>query len=238
MEKTFDETWFHARLNAVGDQAILPESESIHLQRVLRIRPGRRIVVTNGAGSVFECDTRSRDGELEIEASTTLLENPEPPRMHLVLSVLKGRELEEPVEGLTQLPIASIHLVTTDLSQEFKDQDFSRLLERLRLKSMVALKQAKKPWLTAIHDPVPLKEWRGKNPGTIILTHPGIDRLENLGAETLFLLIGPEGGFSPGELEWLMGPEQCRVLGLGTTRIRGTHAPLLACGKLMGLGHF
>lgn len=238
MEKTFDETWFHAPLNAVGETGFLPESESSHLQRVFRIRPGRRIVVTNGAGLVFECDTRMKDGELEVEATAILVENPEPPRLHLVLSMLKGRELEEPVEGLTQLPIASIHLVTTDLSQEFKDQDFTRLLERLRLKSMVALKQAKKPWLTAIEEPVSLRTWRRKNPGVIILTHPGMDRLENLGTGSLFLLIGPEGGFSPGELEWLTGPEECRVLGLGTTRIRGTHAPLLACGKLMGLGHF
>jgi hypothetical protein len=37
-------------------------------------------------------------------------------------------------------------------------------------------------------------------------------------------------------LAWLLYEEKCHTLSLGDTRIRAVHAPLLACGKLMGLG--
>lgn len=238
MEKTFDETWFYAPLNAVRDKVLLSTDEAHHFQRVLRLNAGIQIIVTNGQGSVFICKTRDKEKNIEIEAvEAKVLASPQP-RLNMVLSLLKNRDIEDPVEGLCQLNIATIHLVTTDHSQDFKGQDHSRVLERLRQKSLVAIKQAKKAWLTAINPPIPLKKWRGENPGPIILVHPGPDKLVHQGNGKFYLLSGPEGGFSTEELEWLCGPEQADTLGLGDTRIRGTHAPLFACGKLLGLGRF
>lgn len=236
MEPAFEETWFHAPIADEGGKTMLPEEESNHLLKVLRVRPGRRIVVTNGEGGVFLCDTRPAGRDLEVEAVDVLRREPEPPRLHLVLGLLKGRDSEEPVEGVCQLAVAAIHLVTTDHTQEFKGQDHARLVERMRHKSLVALKQAKKAWLTTVHAPVPLRDWRRAHPGPLVVAHPGPDRLPEPGAEPLYLLVGPEGGFSGEETEWLFARERAFNLGLGGTRIRGTHAPLVACGKLMGLG--
>jgi 16S rRNA U1498 N3-methylase RsmE len=132
--------------------------------------------------------------------------------------------------------VAAIHLVITDHTQAPKGQDHTRLLERLNQKSLAALKQAKKPWLTEIHAPVPLRSWRAGHPGNLIVVHPGEDDLPPLGEDPFYLLTGPEGGFSDGELGWLSEDGKSGRLGLGRTRIRGTHAPLLACGKLMGKG--
>lgn len=236
-EAPFEETWFHLPLENVGDAAPLGRDEAFHLLKVLRVRPGRRIVVTNGRGRVFLADTAERGGNLEVTAVELLAERPAP-RLHVVMGLLKGRDTEDPVEGLCQLPVAAIHLVTTDHTQAFKGQDHGRLVERLAQKSLAALKQAKKPWLTAIHAPAPIRKWREGNPGPLVLVHPGPDRLDRSirAGAGFFLLTGPEGGFSEAELAWLAGPPPCMTLGLGETRLRGTHAPLLACGKLMGLG--
>lgn len=237
MEAPFDESWFHAPINRVGDAVELPGPEAHHLRHVLRVREGRSITVTNGKGGVFLCTTSDRKHAVMAEAVEARVHVPDPPRLHVVMGLLKGRDTEDPVEGLCQLPLAAIHLVTTDHSQEFKGQDHSRLLERLNQKSLVGLKQGKKPWLTAIHAPMPLRKWREAHRGiSLILVHPGPDRLEGLATGEIGLLTGPEGGFSDSELEWLLSTERCRTMGLGPTRIRGTHAPLLACGKAMGLG--
>lgn len=232
----FDETWFHAPLRALGDKAVLDDDEARHLRKVLRVPAGTPVTATNGEGRVFRCATRDAGGEVEIEALELLLENPEPPRLHAVLCLLKGKDTEEPVEGLCQLDLAAVHLVTSDHTQEFKGQDHTRLVQRLEQKSLVALKQAKKAWLTAIHPPMPLRTWAESHPGTLVLLHPGPDTVADDGSGPLHLLTGPEGGFSPAELEWLRALPGCGNLGLGSTRIRATHAPLLACGKLMGLG--
>jgi 16S rRNA (uracil1498-N3)-methyltransferase len=236
-EKPFEESWFHASVNAVGDSAFLSPEESHHLKKVLRVPVGRSVVVSNGRGGVFLCGTRSGKGEsLELTAMESVATETAPPRLHLVLSLLKGKDLEEPVEGLCQLNIRAIHLVTTDHTQEFKGQNHDRLVERLGGKSLVGLKQAKKAWLTEIHEPMPLREWRKRFAEMpLILLHPGVDRMPGKFERDSGLLVGPEGGFSQAELLWLES-EGCHRMGLGETRIRGVHAPLLACGKLMGLG--
>ncbi|MDQ3003648.1 MAG: RsmE family RNA methyltransferase [Fibrobacterota bacterium] len=235
MEKTFEESWFHAPLEAVGDRAILSAEESHHLRKVLRVQLGRCVVASNGAGGVFLCETQAKGDLVELIALDQLAGETVPPNLNLVLSLLKGRDLEEPVEGLCQLPIHAIHIVTTDHTQEFKAQGHGKLVERLRAKSLVALKQAKKAWLTEIHEPIPLRNWRRDYPDIVlILVHPGEDKLPEKPEGPFGVLTGPEGGFSTLELDWLMGSGGYSI-GLGTTRIRGTHAPLLACGKLMGM---
>jgi 16S rRNA (uracil1498-N3)-methyltransferase len=236
VEETFDESWFHAPIGEVGDSAALSDDEANHLLKVLRLRPGRDIVVTNGEGRVFRCGTRSEMGRLEARAVEEIRTGQARPRLHMVLGLLKGRDIEEPVEGLCQLPVAAIHLVTSDHTQEFKGQDHGRLMERLRAKSQAGLKQAKKAWSTRIHPPLPLREWRKSHPDPLVLVHPGPDRLPPVDDSPYYALIGPEGGFSAPELSWLIKEEECLTMGLGETRLRATLAPLVACGKLMGAG--
>lgn len=231
----FEETWFHAALGEVGDRAPLGDSESNHLRKVLRVPAEREIVVTNGRGRVFRCAAQDRNGEVEAEALAILVDQPQPPRLHAALCLLKGRDTEDPVEGLCQLDLAAIHLLTSDHTQAFKGQDHAKLIQRLEQKSLTALKQAKKAWLTAIHPPRPLKDWATNLPGSLVLVHPGPDALGDLGPGPIHVLTGPEGGFSEAEITWLKGLPFCRTLGLGATRLRGTHAPLVALGKLMGL---
>ena len=51
-EKVFDETWFYAPVERVGEMS-LPAEETHHALRALRLKPGTDIVVSNGVGSVF-----------------------------------------------------------------------------------------------------------------------------------------------------------------------------------------
>lgn len=237
MDSLFEETWFYAPLRNVGDRARLADEEASHLRKVLRIKTGTNVLVSNGQGQVFECETFDGAGAVEVLAVALHRLEPQPPQLNLVLGLLKGRDLEEPVEAVCQLPVQSIHLVTTDFSQEFRHQEYGRLMERLRQKSLAGLKQAKKTWLTTVHPPVPLREWgKAHEGGTLVLAHPGPDQLPSKPEGDFYLLIGPEGGFSPDELGWLLNGKKCHTLGLGDTRIRAVTAPLLACGKLMGLG--
>lgn len=231
----FEETWFYAPGLVPGRPVPLPEDEAFHMRKVLRLPAGTPVVACDGAGRVFTCDTRNSGATVELVPSEERPASP-PPGLSVALGLLKGKDVEEPVEGLCQLPIKAIHLLATDHAQTFKGQDHARLVERLRTKSLVALKQAKKPWLTEIHAPCSLQDFRLRNPhDTLVLVHPGPDRLPASPPPSFTLLTGPEGGFSPRELDWLEA-QLCARLGLGDTRIRGTHAPLLACGKLMGLG--
>lgn len=238
MPDSFSESWFFAPgLAAPGDRVLLPDEEAHHLRKVLRIPRGASVIAGDGKGKTFSCTVQDAgNGALSLEAVALLARAAAPPRLHMVLALLKGRDLEEPVEALAQLEIRAIHLVITEHCQVFKGQDHSRLLERLRAKSLAGLKQAKKSWLTEITGPLPLRAWReAHTEPALVVAAPGRDRgLPPPGAEYA-LAIGPEGGFSSAEMEWFEA-QGCGRLSLGPTRIRGMHAPLLAAGKLMGLG--
>lgn len=237
MEKPFTESWFHAPgMEAAGDTFLLPGAEAHHLRKVLRVPAGARVTASNGTGTVFLCDTADSGDTLELTAVEILQRSVAPPPMNLALGMLKGRDLEEPVEGLSQLEIHRIFLVTTDHTQEFKGQDHAKLMDRLRSKSLVGLKQAKKAWLTEIIEPATLRDWREASPDLrIVVAAPGADRGLPAPGVPYAVAVGPEGGFSEREAEWF-AVNGAGTLSLGNTRIRGTHAPLVAAGKLMGLG--
>jgi 16S rRNA (uracil1498-N3)-methyltransferase len=233
MDKLFDETWFYAPVERAGEIAVLPPEESHHALDVLRLKPETRLIVSNGMGSAFLARLLSGDGRIEVMDRVRY--EPEPPGFSLGLGLLKGRDAELPVEAACEFPLEQVFLLQTDHSSEFKGQEFDRLVERLKRKSLTALKQARKTWLTRIHPPQELRMWRERYRNVpLALAHPGQDTMPSPLPEALHILVGPEGGFSKGELEYLLGQENCHRLSLGPTRLRAVHAPVAALGNLMG----
>lgn len=229
--KRFEENWFHAPVENTGETLALPPEEAHHALRVLRLKPETEIVVTNGKGSVFSARLVSDSGRIEI--GERLRHEPQPPALSLAIGLLKGRDIEMPVEASCEFALRSVFLLKTDHSSEFDGQGFDRLMERLRQKSLTALKQAKKAWLTEIHPPEDLKAWRERHrDASLALAHPGADTVPNPLPVPLHILIGPEGGFSEAELEYLSSRPNDYRLSLGETRLRAVHAPIAALGNL------
>ena len=231
----FDETWFYAPLSrglASGSPAVLPSEEAHHATRVLRLRPGAEIAVTNGEGSVYRARLRDDAGNFEV---TEELPFQAAPGLGAGLPILKGKDTEQPAEAICEFAVRDLFLLNLDHSETFKGQDFSKMVERLRVKSLTALKQAKKPWLTRIHPPQDLKTWREAHRAIpLALAHPGEDTVPSPLPPELHVLTGAEGGFSAGELDYLFTQENVYRLSLGPTRLRAIHAPVAALGSLTG----
>jgi 16S rRNA (uracil1498-N3)-methyltransferase len=235
MHSSFTETWFHTSVPEGARSIVLPDEEARHATKVLRLKPGTEIVITTGEGSVYKAALKDDRGAAEILG--LMRRDPEPPGWALGLPLLRGRDTELPAEGACEFALGDIFLLVTDHSSEFKGQDFTKLVERLRQKSVVALKQAKKSWLTRIHAPQDLRAWRAAHaPIPLLVAHPGDDETPAPLPVALHLLTGPEGGFSVKELEWLFSGDGAgaKRLPLGPTRLRAIHAPVAALGSLTG----
>ena len=231
-ETLFDETWFYAPVEQLGELP-LPVEEAHHAMRALRLRLGTDIIVSNGLGSVFRAKLVSDTGRIDI--LECILNEPEAPGLSLAIGLLKGRDVEETIEAVCEFAVGDVFLLQTDHSSEFNGQNFDRLMERLRQKSLTALKQAKKSWLTRIHPPEDLRTWRERHRIIpLALAHPGQDTIPTPSPSIMHVLIGPEGGFSNSELEYLQAQENCYQLSLGPTRLRAIHAPVAALGNLIG----
>jgi 16S rRNA (uracil1498-N3)-methyltransferase len=229
----FDETWFYCPVADGADSATLPEDEAHHA-RVLRLKPGAEIVVTTGEGSVYRATLRDDKGNLDI--GERLRHDPEPPGLGVGLPLLKGRDTEQPGEAICEFAVRDLFLLNLDHCETFKGQDHSKLVERLRAKSLTALKQAKKAWLTRVHAPQSLKDWRAAHPEVpLAVAHPGETTLPRPLPPMLHLLTGPEGGFSDAELKYLFEDAKAYRLALGETRLRAIHAPVAGLGALTTL---
>ena len=234
-------------------KATLDENESGHAVKVCRATQGDVLELCDGlghfaVGTIVVADPRA----CQVEISKVETPKPARPLLNLAIACLKDDALEEVVFHAAQTEIASITFLRTDYSQEPKNSDLHKLVRRSELKSLVSLKQSKKPWLTEIRGPVEFKEWLKSYHGDLILcdvdgekTAPKEvqDKLSIANGEgnhveglaPVTLLVGPEGGFSPDEIrmtrEFTGGKSY--TLNLGNTRLRARTAAIVALGKLV-----
>jgi 16S rRNA (uracil1498-N3)-methyltransferase len=178
------------------------------------------------------------------------------PRLNLGIACLKDDALEEVVFHAAQTETDSVIFLRTDYSQEPKNSDLHKLVRRSELKALVSLKQSKKPWMTRIEGPIEFDKWLKDYQGDLILCDIdgerkldlGLDKTaesateeraenaeNNASVKPITLLVGPEGGFSPREIEAIKTFQNGKVylLNLGNTRLRARTAAVIALGKIL-----
>ena len=234
---------FYCPLISVGNIE-LDETESSHAIRVCRAATGDTLQLCDGKGHYADAEIVTADPKACI-VRVDIVENAPMPRplLNLAIGCLKDDALEEVVFHAAQMEVDSITFLRTDFSQEPKNSDLHKTVRRSELKSLVSLKQSKKPWLTRIEGPVEFDRWLEGYCGDIILCDidgeaslPTIEtRAASCNTRPVTVLVGPEGGFSPREIELAKKYTAGKVelLKLGNTRLRGRTAAIAALAKLL-----
>ena len=220
---------FYCPLISVGT-IILDENESSHAVRVCRAVNGEILQLCDGLGHYADATITKADAKAcEVRVDTVEDAPFKRPRLNLGIACLKDDALEEVVFHAAQTETDSIIFLRTDYSQEPK-----------------SLKQSKKPWMTRIEGPIEFDKWLKDYQGDLILCDIDGERkldLENCSENTadgtpvkpVTLLVGPEGGFSPREIEAIKAFKNGKVhlLNLGNTRLRARTAAIIALGKVL-----
>jgi 16S rRNA (uracil1498-N3)-methyltransferase len=218
----------------------LEGDESRHLGRVRRLGPGDRVEVFDGGGHAVVAEVIAVGGggaELSI-VGPPLADRSAPCRLTLATAVPKGERFDWLVEKATELGVDRLVPIVTERS--VVDPRASKL-ERLRRVVIEASKQCGRNRLMEIEEPAAWARWslEPRDARTLRrIAHPGgpspsaWPRLRP--GESVIVAIGPEGGFSPEEVEdarragW-------DVIGLGATRLRIETAGLAACAAILAL---
>ncbi len=203
-------------------QTLLPEDEeSFHLSRVLRLRPGEKVFLTDGMGRLAEGKMRSVTGKAEIELIDSPVTQPRSNfRVHIALAPPRHPDrLEWFVEKACETGVDQITFMVTRHSEKWKVR-----LPRLERLLIAALKQSQQCYLPEIAGPLAFEEvvekateeqkwiaWCGENQR--ILSQ------EVQAAKSQLVLIGPEGDFS-GEEVTLAMKKQFIPINLGKNRLR------------------
>lgn len=223
----------------------LDENESSHAVRVCRACVGDVLQLSDGVGHYADALIEVADAKACVVRVDTVIESERArPKVSLGIACLKDDALEEVVFHAAQTEIDKIIFLRTDFSQEPKNSDLKKTVRRAELKSLVSLKQSKKAWMTAIEGPVEFDKWLASYLGDLILCDIDGERQLNLSGDgsganentaPITLLVGPEGGFSPREIEAIKTFQNGKVhlLNLGNTRLRARTAAIIALGKIL-----
>lgn len=229
------DTRFYVPNLVIGSQELSPD-ESSHAIRVCRAREGDGLNLTDGKGHFALGIVEKADAKCTQIRVEKIEDSPRPkPLLHLGIACLKDDANEEVALHVSEMEVGSITLFRTDHSEEPKDSNLQKVVRRSELKALVSLKQSMKAWLTEIRGPIPFDEWLKNYTGDIILCDLGGEKnLSPIKKETT-LLVGPEGGFSPREINLVKNYQngEMKILGLGETRLRARTAAIVGIGKLV-----
>ena len=234
---------FYCPLISVGT-IVLDENESSHAVRVCRAANGDILQLCDGLGHYADATITKADAKAcEVRVDAVEDATAKRPRINLAIACLKDDALEEVVFHVAQTETDSIVFLRTDYSQEPKNSDLKKTVRRAELKSLVSLKQSKKAWMTHIEGPIEFDKWLKDYQGDLILCDIDGERnlkldedaAENASEKPITLLVGPEGGFSPREIEAVKSFTNGKVhlLNLGNTRLRARTAAVIALGKIL-----
>jgi 16S rRNA (uracil1498-N3)-methyltransferase len=203
----------------------LPSAVAHQVRRVLRLRDGDEILLLDGRGAQARC---------RLEGATAVVEergaaSGEPRhRLEVCQALLKGDRLEQVVQHGTEIGVATFRLLVTErcVARELSE----RRLDRLRTIAREAAEQSERGIVPEVAPPVPLSEVL--LPGAVLLyeRHDG----ERLGSvePPAALIIGPEGGFAPAELEEARR-RGVRFVGLGPRILRSESVALAAAAVVL-----
>lgn len=223
------------------NEFLLDETESHHLTRVLRVKKGGEVNITNGDGNLYRCILVS---ENEKNARVEIVEvkaNFNRRNYHLTLAVAPTKNIdrfETLVEKCVEIGVDRIIPIVTARSER-KNLRYDRI-EKIVISAM---KQSLKTKLTIIEPVTPFSKFIEKPPAGKLYIAWIADNMSGkllgydyIKGESATLLVGPEGDFTPKESEAAI-KSGFKAVNLGNSRLRTETAGIVACSHIYFLNH-
>lgn len=242
--------FYSSEINAETIHATLPEEESAHAIRVLRMKAGDVIFITDGKGFFYEGKITNPHPKKCGVKIVRFIAPSSLPSFHLNIAIAPTKSidrfewfLEKASEiGCDEIvPIQCRHSERTTIKTE-----------RLNKVLIAAMKQCLKPKSPLLHELIDFKqfissfrtfvgqkfiahipelsesEFPPKNP-----TGTALNAIYRKG-ENVLIAIGPEGGFSEEEIR-LAEKSGFITVSLGNSRLRVETAGIMACSVIRGI---
>ena len=210
---------------------VLDEVTSKHIVQVLRMQNSEQLQLTNGKGNLFTAeivDNNRKKCALKILKTFDIPHSPF--SITVAISPVKNTtRFEWFLEKATEIGVSEIIPLICERTEK-------TVFKADRLKSILvsAMLQSQQCWLPVLHEPTKFKqlaESSAQQQKFIAHCVEGAKRnLADLNNESLsskIILIGPEGDFTPGEIEQAL-ENHFSAVALGQTRLRTETAGVVA----------
>lgn len=203
-------------------------SDAVHISRVLRMKPGERLVVCDSHGIEYDTVILSAGEKCVLEVISEKISLNEPPyRAVIYQALVKGDKFETVIQKGTELGAAVfVPVMTKRCVARLEAKDAARKVERWQRIAEEAAKQCGRGGIPEVMFPVPLKDAVSRAEGRKLFCYEGegtVPMPEALSSadvpDTVSVFIGPEGGFA--EEEVLLAKDcHAEICGLGRRILR------------------
>jgi len=211
--------------------------ESSHIARAARARAGDEIDIFDGKGNRYRVVLNSVSGERVTGSVKEKLPNPEyKTKLALCFAVVARPALESILEHCTEAGVEVFQPVMASRVQFDLFSDWERRSGRLGQIIAAAAKQCGRGTLPVVRKPEKLDDLLLSGGSFIFASAEGLSPDEAgkslAGVTGLKLFVGPEGGFTRGELEFARS-KNALFMNLGIYTLRAETACLAAASALL-----
>ena len=223
----------HTFVGSLDDAVEIAGADGHHLQRVRRLRVGEHVTAADGAGAWrrYEIDA-IEPGRLHLSARGERFRDPElVPGVALAIALTKAGALDTVVARCTELGVARITPVRARRCVvQWDAAHGERAVERLRTVAREAAAQCRRAHLPEIAPVANLADFAGR--ADVVVADRGGGSIDDLPSprSAWTVVVGPEGGLDPDELEAFAGAGRLR---LGPHVLRAETAPIAAVAVLL-----
>ena len=223
----------------LGEEIVLPASESTHLARVLRIKEGDPVEVLDGRGGRFpaQCLQVSRS-RVTVHINEVRQNTAQVPAIRMAIAMGKGNKWDDLIRPLTELGVSVLTPLLTERTEgSVSSSKLQDKKERWQKLAQEACKQSGNTWMPKFEDPITFTEFvsgiahEDEYWMTSLAPHTTSFAPKRT-AERISIFIGPEGGWSLKEEEIAkVAGVKCFSLGPHVLRLETAAVSALAVAR-------
>ncbi|MGN6723334.1 MAG: 16S rRNA (uracil(1498)-N(3))-methyltransferase [Marmoricola sp.] len=221
---------------AVGGRVTLTGDEGRHAAVVRRIRSGEQIEVVDGAGIRLTCEVEDvTKTSLHARVLAVRHESRRAPRITVVQAIPKGDRAELAVEVLTEIGVDTIVPWAAARSVGvWRGERAAKSLAKWRSAAREAAKQSRRAWFPEVTEMATTADvvalLQAADSALVLHEDASVPITPIEEATNVVLVVGPEGGIAPEELEAFAHAQAVR---LGPTVLRTSTAGVAAVAALL-----
>jgi 16S rRNA (uracil1498-N3)-methyltransferase len=229
--------FYNEALSKSTTTMLLDETTSKHMVQVLRMQAGEQLKLTNGKGLVAQVSivvAHKKQCSVSAVAWEEVTANEK--EVSIAISALKNASrFEWFIEKAVEIGVTTIQLLQCSRTEKQNIR-----LDRLQGIAVSGMLQSQQAWLMKIEPPLPFAEFvqQQSNDQKLVahcLPSPTKQNLATIkSSNSKTILIGPEGDFTPHEIEQAIAQGYIEV-SLGNTRLRTETAGIVAATLLTQL---
>ncbi|WBW50367.1 16S rRNA (uracil(1498)-N(3))-methyltransferase [Peptoniphilus equinus] len=220
-----------------GVTSILSEKDSHHF-KVLRIRPMEVVDCVRSDGVVEAVFLKEDDGRIYLKTVGQKTASHEAPgEVVLIQALIKNDKMEQVINSCVQVGVHSILPLIAANNVVKLEGKVDKKLKRWQTLAEVAAKQSKRDTIPEVLEPVTVADLKAFD-GELVVCYEnaaGTTAYDlELASQRVGLVIGPEGGFTEGEVDQLQAMG-AHIITLGPRILRAETAALCGAFQLISL---